>query len=96
MRRLGWLFAIIAVVPAFLDAGPIYGVILFDSSGARPSVLLAPGRLRPPGPRWTTAPIVFPCPGRAGVPSRLPAAVSQARLAPMSSPCKTRRNTILW
>jgi len=31
MRRIEWLFAIIAVVPAFLDAGPIYGVILFDS-----------------------------------------------------------------
>jgi hypothetical protein len=31
MKRLTRLFAIVAVVPAFLGAGPIYGVIVFNS-----------------------------------------------------------------
>ena len=35
MKRLKWLSAIIMVLPAFLAAGPIYGVILFNSKALR-------------------------------------------------------------
>ncbi|MBZ5631711.1 MAG: hypothetical protein LAO55_01165 [Acidobacteriia bacterium] len=35
MRQLRWFFAIIVAVPAFLDGGPIYGVILFNSQAVR-------------------------------------------------------------
>jgi hypothetical protein len=31
MRRLRWLSVIVALVPASLGAGPIYGVIVFNS-----------------------------------------------------------------
>ena len=41
MSRITWLSAIVMVIPAFLNAGPIYGVILFNSralSGASISI----------------------------------------------------------
>jgi hypothetical protein len=31
MTRIVWLSVIVMVIPAFLDAGPIYGVILFNA-----------------------------------------------------------------
>ena len=80
MRRLKWLFAIMAVVPGFLDAGPIYGVILFNSRalagasirvacpGAPPAAgsTLGDGSYRVPVPRQGKCTFTVTSPGFRG------------------------------
>jgi hypothetical protein len=51
MRRFKWLSVILTVFPAFLSAGPIYGVILFNSAALRGATIsiTCPGAPPVPG-----------------------------------------------